>query len=402
MVRESKLEKGMMKGAAKYNGRSWEHRYKVALEDGTIAYRRKMGFATAEEANESYKSCEEEFQKQLRSLGMATRMDGKMMFLDYLKYFLEDVLSPKCQPQTKIVYSYVLYRYVIPVVETDISLELINATYLNNILDLVAPITKSAANKTREFFYLALCQAKSEKRIDEIPKMKKCPRAQSKVNILTKDQIKVLLKAAYSTNWYLEILLGLFVGLRKGEILGLKFDDFDVENQAVQISRQLSLNTTVEAGSCERVSATKVEKGPKSDNSYRTIYVPEIVLKELEERKNRVLKDKKKAGTSYVDEGYVCCQSDGTARGITSMNTCLARLCKKNGLPHITVHSLRHGYATILLEQGYTLQVVSALLGHSSINTTFEFYAEVMEDKGNIKAYLNELYPMEDDEDDSN
>ena len=80
------------------------------------------------------------------------------------------------------------------------------------------------------------------------------------------------------------------------------------------------------------------------------------------------------------------------------MNTELTKLCKRNGLPHATVHSLRHCYATILLEQGYALQMVSAMLGHASINTTFEFYAEIMDESEDIKVYLNELYPVEEEE----
>lgn len=65
-------------------------------------------------------------------------------------------------------------------------------------------------------------------------------RQKPKITILSKEKIKVLLKASSENNWYLEILLGLFCGLRKGEILGLKFSDLDMEKRTVTIRRQIA------------------------------------------------------------------------------------------------------------------------------------------------------------------
>lgn len=61
-------------------------------------------------------------------------------------------------------------------------------------------------------------------------------------------------------------------------------------------------------------------------------------------------------------------------------------------LPQITVHGLRHMYATILIENGVELVTISALLGHNSINTTFEYYCDVMEEDNNINSYLNTAF----------
>ena len=64
----------------------------------------------------------------------------------------------------------------------------------------------------------------------------------------------------------------------------------------------------------------------------------------------------------------------------------------RNGLPAVTVHGLRHMFATILVEQGVPLVKISGLLGHSSVNTTFEYYCDVMDEKEKIIAFMNDAF----------
>lgn len=91
------------------------------------------------------------------------------------------------------------------------------------------------------------------------------PRKKANIFVLDKVQTKRLLNAAKYNEWYLEILLGIFCGLRKGEILGLKFGDFDLENHSVKISRQLSNNPLIDNKSNKLVDEYRqVEKAPKN------------------------------------------------------------------------------------------------------------------------------------------
>ena len=73
----------------------------------------------------------------------------------------------------------------------------------------------------------------------------------------------------------------------------------------------------------------------------------------------------------------------------------MTRLCARNGLPHITVHGLRHMYATILIEMKGPLIKISALLGHASVNTTFEYYCEVMDENEQIITFMNNTFVPE-------
>ena len=79
-------------------------------------------------------------------------------------------------------------------------------------------------------------------------------------------------------------------------------------------------------------------------------------------------------------------------------NKFLAKVCSRNGLPKATVHGLRHMYATILIEQGVSIAKISALLGHSSVHTTFDFYCDVMSEKEKMIAYMNNTFCISEEE----
>ena len=82
---------------------------------------------------------------------------------------------------------------------------------------------------------------------------------------------------------------------------------------------------------------------------------------------------------------------------MSAFNTALNKLCKKASLPAISIHGLRHMYATILIENGASLSKISALLGHSSINTTFEYYCDISDESDNIKAFLDNTFVPEEE-----
>ena len=92
---------------------------------------------------------------------------------------------------------------------------------------------------------------------------------------------------------------------------------------------------------------------------------------------------------------YISCQANGKVHSLSAMNNALTKLCVRNGLPAVTVHGLRHMFATILVEQGVPLVKISGLLGHSSVNTTFEYYCDVMDEKEKIIAFMNDAFAPE-------
>ena len=280
-----------------------------------------------------------------------------------------------------------------------IDLKLVTSDYLNQILDEVGKRSDCAANKAREFLYMALKQMKKECRINNIPKMKKCPRNSEPVRIFTKAELKRFLDVAQKDPWYLEYLLCLFVGCRKGEVLGLQFEDFDQERQAVTIARQITYRVKFKTGTTVKESSGNFEKMTKTEFSQRTVYVPDIIWDELEKRKQQLQLDRNRYGAEFNKVGLISYTDKGLSRGTSSINNALNKICERNGIKHITVHSLRHTYATILLEQGYELGLVSSVLGHKNIHTTYEYYADILDENEEISEVLNELYELDLEED---
>ena len=313
---------------------------------------------------------------------------------DYLTCWFEYVYSQRVENTTRMVGAYTLYGMILPNMEQDIKLRLANVEYLDLLLVRTAKVSDSAGNKCRELLNLALKDAVTQGYIknNPVPGTRTYRRRKPNVIILSKEKLKVLLAAASKSNWYLEILLAVFCGLRKGEIGGLKYSDFNIESETVSISRQITSNPVIPKGQSRPEQYRIIEKPPKTENSCRTLRVPKAVIKEVQIRKKLTDGNKEKMGDFYLDQGYISCQENGVPHSVTAFNNALAKLCERNALPHVTVHGLRHMYATILVEQGVSLVKISALLGHSSVNTTFEYYCDVMDENEKIISFMNSVF----------
>lgn len=166
-----------------------------------------------------------------------------------------------------------------------------------------------------------------------------------------------------------------------------------MENHTVKISRQIVSNPIIKEGS-KIAEYSLQERDPKTQNSFRTLRVPDVIIQELEKRKCLINIYKEKMQDDFVDNDYISCQCNGKAHSLSAMNIALRKLCIRNSLPTISVHGLRHMFATILVEQGMSLAKISGLLGHSSVNTTFEYYCDVMDEKERIIAFMNDTFTM--------
>lgn len=383
-------------GVAFFEYTSWCHRYKVLKENGKVNYLKLKGFKTEEEAVESYYKYKRQFEDAQREF-LAT-VDKDIIFKDYLIYWFENIYSERIVHNTKIVGGYIIYDLIIPNIEYDLKIGMVTTDYLDEIIEKSSKMTDSGGYSARNIIIMAMKDAVIGGYITYNPSLntKFYRRPKPKIRVLSEEQIKRLLVEAKKTNWYLEILLGLFVGLRKGEILGLKAGDFNEEIKSVRIERQLVREGELAENSSKVINYRLVERTPKTDNSVRCLKVPDLIFEELDKRKIMIQNNKEIYKEDYMDHDYISCQNDGNCHCLGAMNSALTKICNKLSLPHITVHGLRHMCATILLEEGVSLAKISAMLGHTSIHTTFEYYCEVMDEKEKILAFMNNIFSIED------
>jgi integrase len=190
---------------------------------------------------------------------------------------------------------------------------------------------------------------------------------------LTVEQVHKLLDA--TTGHYLEALfkLALATGMRRGELMGLKWQDINFAKSTLQIRRILTRVPSKMPGK------GYVESEPKTKMSRRSIVIASFALEALKQHRVRQLEAKLKGGPLWQDHDYVFCTSVGTHLNPTKdILDQLKALLQKAELPEIRFHDLRHSAATLLLSQGVHPKVVQELLGHSDISITMDVYSHVL------------------------
>jgi integrase len=198
-------------------------------------------------------------------------------------------------------------------------------------------------------------------------------RKQYEVQPLTLEQVHKLL--AVVEGHYMEALfkVALATGLRRGELMGLKWQDINFDTGVLQVRRILSRVPTKMPGK------GYVEAEPKTQKSRRSIVIAPFALEALKLHQERQRGAKLKAGSAWQDHDYVFCTSIGTHLNPTrDMLGQLKSLLKKAGLPDIRFHDLRHSAATLLLSVGVHPKVVQEILGHSQIGITLDVYSHVL------------------------
>lgn len=183
------------------------------------------------------------------------------------------------------------------------------------------------------------------------------------------EQVRKLLLFAKEndSHIYIFLLLALYTGLRKGELLALTWDDVDYDKKLLRVNKSRT-------GS--RKDITTQITTPKTESSNRKIPLNDTVLEALKAEKKRQDEHAKILGKGYDKSSSFIIR---TVLGkpyvnLSAINRVVNRLTEKAGLPHCTIHGFRHSVASILDDNGVPIQDISVLLGHESVQTTERIY----------------------------
>jgi integrase len=197
----------------------------------------------------------------------------------------------------------------------------------------------------------------------------------NEARFLTPVEVGQLLRAAQSHRYGTVLRFILGTGLRRGEALALRWIDVDLDSAHAKLR-----------GSLTRRGKELVISGVKTKASRRTIALSPVMVALLRAHRAQQAAERLRAGNLWRDEGFIFTTAQGAAVEPQNILRTVRESARKAGLKSVTVHSLRHTYATAALLNGVALKVVSANLGHASIQITADTYGHVTDDAARAGA----------------
>ena len=169
------------------------------------------------------------------------------------------------------------------------------------------------------------------------------------------EQLTSFLREAKDSGVFALYYIDLTTGLRRGELLGLKWSDIDLEKGDLRVQRQIG-----------RINGKIIEMPLKTKNAYRTLPLSTDAIDVLKAQKAKA------AGSEWVFSSPT-----GGPMSPDSVLHMLHRVLKRAGLPKVRFHDLRNTFATLALQNGVDIKTVSGMLGHFSAGFTLDTYAHV-------------------------
>lgn len=233
-------------------------------------------------------------------------------------------------------YTDIVYRYIVPALG---GLEL-DAITPGEVLHLLADVVALGYTRTAELIHVILRAALAEMRPDLMRRVRRPVHVQRVPEPWTDEEIAIYIDGLRGHRQELPLLLGIRLGLRRGEICGLRWSDVDLTRRELRI--------------VNNVQPKHLEGAPKSRAGQRRLPIPDDLLPLMRER--------------YSIGGMVCTIAPH------SLDKAHRKLVARLGLPPIPLHGLRHSMATACLRNGCDLRTLQLILGHATMNTTAQRY----------------------------
>jgi integrase len=305
---------------------------------------------------------------------------GKMTVGEYLDRWLTDCVRGTVRPSTFERHEQILRVHIKPALGR-IGLKNLTSAHVRGLITekLETGLASATVRKLHSTLHKALSQAVSDGLVPRNAAAVKAPQpTPEEMHPLSEYEARTLLDTAHSYEDRFEALyvLAITTGLRRGELLGLRWGDVDLERSVLRVGRAL-----VREGARHTLNETKTKRGRRQANpTPRTVNA-------LKNHRKKQLEEKMKLASLYKDHGLIFATGVGTPINPKNLvNRSFKPLLKKAGLPQIRFHDLRHTCATLLLGRGVHPKFVQELLGHASIAMTLDTYSHYMPSMGNHAA----------------
>lgn len=273
------------------------------------------------------------------------------------------VVEKEAAPSTLAIFQGRLVKYVIPTIG-NVPLQKLTGLHLQEMFAAMMegkfgkPLKSQTVRVLHIQLHRAFAQAVTWGLIPKNPsdgaKVKRGKAAKKRV--LTGEETVQLLEHFKTTDIYIPTLIIVCTGMRRGEVLALRWQDVDLDKQRIVVEQALS-----------RVKGKTLMREPKTDSAERVVSLPAVLVEALRQHRQS-------QKVRSITQDLICIGADGNPIVPNTFTAKLTRYAADAGFEDITPHSLRHGHASLLADAGVRDKVISERLGHSGEELVRKLY----------------------------
>jgi len=324
------------------------------------------------------KEAEKRLSELLHQLDTDTFMKpGKTTLAEYLERWLKDYAWPNLAPRTAEGYESIIHRHLIPSLGS-MTLTLLKPEHLQRYYseklaggrcDGKGALNPTTVSHHHTCLHRALKMALKWGLINRNPADAVTPpRPQrAEIHTMNEDDLYTFLEAAKKTSYYVLFYEALFTGMRRSELLALRWCDVDLLLCQVYVTRSLHHLRTGEI----------VFRAPKTAKGRRMVSLPPSAALLLQEHRDKQEVQRAMLGIPLKDDDLIFSDLAGKPFLPDTVSHVWSKLVKRAGLEGIRFHDARHTHASLMLKQGAHPKVVQERLGHATISTTLDLYSHV-------------------------
>jgi integrase len=353
---------------------SWELRYSLGTDPATG---KRRTATTTVKGNR--RAAEKELRRLLRTLDTGEHVDPTRRTVQQWFGVWLDTITTEISPKSHERYSEIVENFLVPALG-NLPLVKLAPSHIQEAYNRwavggrrdgksggLSPLTRRYIHSVLRS---ALGRAVEQQLLARNPPeafKKRLPKAERKeMATLTTEQSACLLEAIKETRIYWPTLIALSTGMRRGEILALRWKNIDLDRGVLRVVESL-----------EQTKAGLRFKAPKTEKT-RAVTLPAFAIEELRQLKRQQAKEMLSVGVRQTGHSLACAHADGQPIQPRSLTHEFAKQVKRvKDLPRVRFHDLRHSHATQLLLSGVHPKIAQERLGHSTITTTLDLYSHV-------------------------
>ena len=294
-----------------------------------------------------------------------------MKLAEWLPYWLDNIVKPRRKRTTAAKYEVHVRLYLVPMIGSKRLESLSVADVRKFVVALENKTSAATAKESHRVLRTALTAACREELVTRnVATLVEPPTvADRDLDPWSLDETLDFLTAARKDPLYAAFVLAIALGFRRGEIVGLRWENVDLDKREIRVRTQR-----------QRVGGEVYEDDPKGRRRKQTLPLPGICVAPLRWQRMRQAAMREQAGEKWEETGYVFTTRTGKPIEPRNLYRSFTRVAKNAGLRVIRLHDARHGTATLLTAAGVAPRGVMEILGHSQIAVTMNVYAHVVQD----------------------